>query len=459
LDREGNLYVAGSALPNVTNGSTGVILTLPSFPVAAFQPTHAAQFCRTFGSGPGGPGGAIPCHHQYVAKLSATGALVWATYVTGTYGAIARAMAVDSMGNVTVAGSTNSDDYPVTTGAFQTAYSAAAAPFPVPLGSTYKDPPPATGYVTRINATGTALIWSTYFGGSMFDEITGMVVRPTGEIFVSGRAASSDLPAVTAVPLACHPSITQVLGFVARLTADGARVGPAQLVTGAPDCAYLTCPISPDYGSYVASWPLALRPDGTALTAGTNGTIASIDFSSSSRLACMTDPADNMQLRTVAPGQLLSVLGTDLAPALPFIPSGGVSTSTADFGVFFNGIPAPILYSSAGQINVQAPFEIAGQTTVQMQVVNKQVTLPLSETQIFGVVERQPVIFLSPTAWTSRFPGYTECGGALAFGVAAMVLNQDGTLNDCTNPAIMPKPGLCRVASALPFAPGASHSG
>jgi uncharacterized protein (TIGR03437 family) len=361
--------------------------------------------------------------------------LNWATYVTGTYGAITRGMAVDSVGNVTIAGTTNSDDYPVTTGAFQTAYAAAAAPFPVPLGSTYKDPPPATGYVTKINATGTGLIWSTYFGGSMFDEITGMVVSPTGEIFVSGRAASSDLPAVAGTSRACHPSLTQVLGFVARLAADGTKVGSAQLVTGAPDCAYLSCPISPDYGSYVASWPLALRPDGTALTAGTNGTVASLDFSSNSRLACMTDPADNVQLRTVAPGQVLSLFGTDVAPALPFIPSGGVSASTADFGVFFNGIPAPILYSSAGQINVQVPFEIAGQTTVQMQVVNKQVTLPLSEVQTLGVAERQGAIFLSPDAWTSPFPGYVQCGGMLAFGVAAMALNEDGTVNDCNNPA------------------------
>jgi uncharacterized protein (TIGR03437 family) len=104
--------------------------------------------------------------------------------------------------------------------------------------------------------------------------------------------------------------------------------------------------------------------------------------------------------------------------------------------VFFNGIPAPILYSDAQQINVQVPYEIAGQTTVQMSVIDKQTPLPLSETRTLGVVERQPAVFLSPAASASPFPGYTVCGGIVAIGEAAVALNADGTLNDCTNPAI-----------------------
>ena len=435
LDSQANIYLAGSAQANVAFNA-GQVLTLPPLPAGAFQPTHDARFCLTFGSGPGGIGAEISCRYQYVAKLNAAGTALWATYVTGTYGAIVRGMAVDSAGNVIVAGTTNSDDYPVTPRAFQTAYAAAAPPFPVVPGSSYRDPPPATGYVTKINATGTGLIWSTYFGGSYADQITGMAVGPTGDIFVSGRAGSSDLPALAGTPDGCRPSANQELGFVARLAPDGATAGPAQLVAGAPDCLYLACPVQSDYPSYQAAWPLALRPDGTALVAGTNGTLASIDFSSGSRLTCLVDPADNVQLRTVAPGQLVSLFGTDLAPAAPFTPSGGVAPSSAAFGVFFNGIPAPILYSDAQQINVQVPYEIAGQTTVQMQLADKQTPLPLSETRTLGVVERQPAVFLSSAAAASPFPGYTVCGGIVAIGEAAVALNADGTLNDCTNPAI-----------------------
>ena len=59
---------------------------------------------------------------------------------------------------------------------------------------------------------------------------------------------------------------------------------------------------------------VAANARGMAITGGTNGTVAAVDFLSSSRLAYVVDPADNVQLRTVAPGQLLSLFGADLAP-------------------------------------------------------------------------------------------------------------------------------------------------
>jgi len=435
LDSQGNIYLAGVAQANVTFTPTQV-LTLPPLKPGAFQSTHDARFCLTLGSGPGGPGGQSSCRYQYVAKLNAAGAMQWSTYVTGTYGAIPRGMAVDAAGAVIVAGTTNSDDYPITPAAFQTDYAAGAPPYPVPAGNSYSDPPPATGYVTKVNADGTALIWSTYFGGSFADQITGLAISPSGDIFVSGRAASNDLPALAGLPDGCRPSPVQELGFVARLAPDGATGGPTQLVAGAPDCLYFSCPLLSGYPNYQDAWPLALRSDGTVLVAGTNGALAAIDYSSSTRIACFVDPADNAQLRTVAPGQLLSLLGADLASAVPFTPPGGVEPSSATFGVFFNGSPAPILYSSAQQINVQVPYEISGQSNVQMQVINKQFPLPLSETRTLAVVDRQPAVYLSPAATGSPFPGYTVCGGIVTIGAAAVALNADGTLNDCTNPAI-----------------------
>jgi uncharacterized protein (TIGR03437 family) len=436
LDSQANIYLAGSAQPAVTS-TTALALTLPAFPAGAFQTTHDARFCYTFGGGPS-PGGSYPCRYQYVAKLNPTGTPLWATYVTGTYGAIVGGMAVDGAGNVIVAGTTYSDDYPVTPGAFQTAYAAAAPSLPVPAGNTFSAPPPATGYVTKVNATGTGLIWSTYFGGSYADEITGMAVAPTGDILVSGKAVSRDLPALAGTPDGCLPSANQQLGFVTRLAPDGATAGPSQLVQDAPDCLYFSCTILlyDVVPNYPTGWPMALRSDGTALVAGTNGTLASVDFSSGRRLGCVVDPADYVQLSTVAPGQLLTLFGTDLAPATPFIPSSGVAASSAGFGVFFNGIPAPILYSAARQINVQVPYEIAGQTTVQMQMIDQQTPLPVAESLTLGVADRQPSVFLTPAASGSLFPGYTVCNGVMAFGAAAVALNADGTLNDCSNPAL-----------------------
>src|SRR5579863_7395217 len=434
LDPQGNIYLAGNAQPNVSTKE----LALPPFPPGAFQPTTGARFCFTFEGGPGGPGGSLACQYQYVAKLNAAGALIWGSYLTGAYGATAAAMSVDSAGNVIVAGTTNSDDYPVTPGAFQAAYAAGAPAFPFPPGSFNASPPPATGYVTKMNATGTGLIWSTFLGGSYVDSITGMAIGPTGDIVLSGHADSSDFPALAGTPDACRPSANQMLGFVTRLAPDGSTAGPTQLVEGAPECLYFSCAdiFYDDYPNYPASGPIALRQDGTLVFAGLNGTLASVDFSAESRLSCVVDPADSVQLSTVAPGQLLSLFGTDLASATPFVPATGVAASSNTFGVFFNGIPAPILYSDPHQINVQVPFEIAGLTTVQMKVLDQQIALPLSETLTLGVVPRQPTVFLTSAALGSLFPGYTVCGGVVAFGVAAVARNADGTLNDCTNPAI-----------------------
>jgi uncharacterized protein (TIGR03437 family) len=435
LDSLSNIYLAGNAQPNIEGGAGNpavYTLTLPPLSSGAFQPTHTAEICTSAG----GPGGSYStfCPYQFVAKLDPTGKVLWATYVTGTYGAIAGGMAVDSSGNVIIAGTTNSIDYPVTPGAFQTAYTAAAAPSPNPVNpfGYFNGPPNSTGYVTKVNATGTALVWSTYFGGSYQDQITGMAVSPTGEIVLSGRAGSSDL-VLADIPDGCRPAANQVLGFVARLSSDGSAAAATQLVEGAPDCLYLSCS---GLAQYQTGWPLALRVDGTAVVAGSNGTVASIDFSASSRLACLIDPADNAQLSSVAPGQLLTLFGVDLAAAAPSVPMGGVAQSSAAFGVFFNGIAAPILYSSAQQINLQVPYEIAGATTVEMQVTNQQIANPVSETRTLGVVTRQPAILLSQAALLSPFPTLSSCGGATAFGQAALALNSDGTVNDCTNPAI-----------------------
>src|ERR1700693_1336580 len=118
-----------------------------------------------------------------------------------------------------------------------------------------------------------------------------MAVSPTGEIILSGRAGSSAL-VLADTPDACRPSANQVLGFVARLAPDGASAGATQLVQGAPDCLYLACN---GLAIYQSGCALSLRPYGRAMVAVSNGSLASIDFSSSSRLACLTDPADNAQ--------------------------------------------------------------------------------------------------------------------------------------------------------------------
>jgi uncharacterized protein (TIGR03437 family) len=423
LDPQGSIYIAGAA-----TGKIGENVPLQTSP-GAFQGSPQAKLCR---------GGGIvffACSYQFVQKLDPTATkLDYATFITGSFGATPAGIAVDAAGNVIVAGTTNSADYPVTAQALQTSYVAnAAAPPILPSNRGSVNPPPSTGYITKLNATGTGLIWSTFFGGSVQDAISGVVVGPNGYVYITGQANSNDLPGLSAsVPEGCRPTVNQGLGFVARLSPDGTSLSPTQLLYGAPSCTYASC--FPNTQSTSSSaWALAAKLDGSAVAAGANGAIAGVDLFGSERLSCLTDPADNVQLTAVAPGQVLSIFGTRIAPPRGAVPPGGSASSFQGITVTFNGVAAPILYTSGKQINIQVPYEIAGQDSVEMRVVSLEGWM---ERRMFPIVQRQPSVFLSPDALISDVPGYFYCGDGFSRAQHALALNADGTLNTCLNGAL-----------------------
>jgi uncharacterized protein (TIGR03437 family) len=170
------------------------------------------------------------------------------------------------------------------------------------------------------------------------------------------------------------------------------------------------------------------------IAAGANGTIARVDLFAAERLACLADPADNVQITAVAPGQVLSIFGSRIAPARSAVPNGGSASSFQGISVTFNGVPAPILYTSGEQINIQVPYEIAGQDSAEMQVVSS--SEGLTERKIVSVVQRQPSVFLAPDALLSDVPGYFYCGNTFSRAQHALALNADGTLNTCSNAAL-----------------------
>lgn len=104
-----------------------------------------------------------------MAKLDASGALVWATYLGSADDDYAASIAVDAAGSVFVAGNTFSVDFPTTPGAF-----AASAP-----GN-------QDGFVTKLNPTGTGLVYSTFLGGTGLDYPTTMAIDAGGNAFVTG---------------------------------------------------------------------------------------------------------------------------------------------------------------------------------------------------------------------------------------------------------------------------------
>jgi uncharacterized protein (TIGR03437 family) len=119
----------------------------------------------------------------------------------------------------------------------------------------------------------------------------------------------------------------------------------------------------------------------------------------------------------VSPGELLSIFGSDLGPmpprALELDPSGGLATQLGPTRVLFDGQPAPLIFASAGQINVVAPTSIAGHASTSVEV------------EVAGV--RSPPVTLSVEA---RRPGIFIVAGA-----QAAVLNQNGSVNGAANRA------------------------
>src|SRR5204862_532704 len=111
-------------------------------------PTTARAFQTTFG----GPVCGGCAYNAFVTKLNPTGsALVYSTYLGGSGGDAGVGIAVDALGNAYVTGVTLSADFATTPGAIQTTFGGGGGPFPG-----------GDAFVTKLNPTGSALVYSTY---------------------------------------------------------------------------------------------------------------------------------------------------------------------------------------------------------------------------------------------------------------------------------------------------------
>jgi hypothetical protein len=118
----------------------------------------------------------------FVAKINAAGtAKSWATYLGGTNTDMAFGIAVDSAANVYVAGGTSSDNFPVTSNAFQRV---------IGDGGGFT----ADAYLVKIRSNGTNLDYATYLGGDIRDEAYAVAVDPAGNAHLTGLTFSDDFP-------------------------------------------------------------------------------------------------------------------------------------------------------------------------------------------------------------------------------------------------------------------------
>src|SRR5947207_8807365 len=133
--------------------------------------------------------------------------LVYATYLGGSRSEHVAGIAVDAAGAAYVTGGTGSTDFPTTPGAIQTTYGGGGS-YPFHEGDVF---------VTKLNAAGTALVYSTYLGGSGTDAASGIAVDAAGAAYVTGTTASTDFTAGCTAP--CTVLYLKVRGFANALNA------------------------------------------------------------------------------------------------------------------------------------------------------------------------------------------------------------------------------------------------
>ena len=161
-------------------------------------------------------------HHDPGKLLVIDPSLAYSTFVGGS-GQDAAAnpdqnmgVAVDSTGAAYITGMTESTDFPVTPGAFETTHNATT------LGDD-------DVFVTKLNRAGSALVYSTYFGGSSDDFVQALAVDGTGAAYVTGNTDSSDFPTT---PGAFDTTSTHPIGFVTKLSPTGSTLDYSTLLGG-----------------------------------------------------------------------------------------------------------------------------------------------------------------------------------------------------------------------------------
>jgi hypothetical protein len=216
VDGSGNAYVTG-------------------YTESASYPVTPGAFQTTKGGG----------YDVFVTKLNETGtALVYSTYIGGSNNDVGYGIAVDGNGNAYVTGYTESTDYDVTSGAFQTTRGG------------YRDV-----FVTKLNETGTALVYSTYIGGSGGDEGYGIAVDGSGNAYVTGYTWSTDYDVTPGAFQTKNGGGRDV--FVTKLNATGTALVYSTYIGGSNNDEGYGIAVDGSGNAYVTGWTLSTDYDVT----------------------------------------------------------------------------------------------------------------------------------------------------------------------------------------------------
>jgi uncharacterized protein (TIGR03437 family) len=222
-DAAGNTYLTGSSTNLKIDATPG-----------AFQPQGHDGICGYVAM----IGFVAPCYESFVIKLNPFGEVVFATYLGGSGDDIAYGIAVDQQGNVYVAGSTSQNPIEHTN------------TFPVTSGAAFTDPANASGFIVKLNPTGTKLVYATFIPGIY---VRGLALDRDANVYFTGTNSSflgQALFPATDGAYQPPPGSTNMLSAVAgKLNVDGSALS---------------------YGAYLA----CATPSSIAVDSGGNAFIA-----------------------------------------------------------------------------------------------------------------------------------------------------------------------------------------
>jgi hypothetical protein len=215
----------------------------------------------------------------FVAQFNTDGnVLVYSSYLGGSGADFGQGIAVDSSGNAYVTGSTQSTNFPVTNTAPNTPYQSTLN------GS-------QNAFVTKVNPTGVALVYSTYLGGSTADSAQSIQLDSSGNAYIAGYTFSTNFPVVAPYQNALGGGSD---AFVSELNATGSALtfstylggsgndyayGLALDATGSPNIYITGATVSTNFPTTVGAYQTALAGSSDAFVAKFNNAGSSLLYS------------------------------------------------------------------------------------------------------------------------------------------------------------------------------------
>ncbi|HWP84233.1 MAG TPA: SBBP repeat-containing protein [Terriglobia bacterium] len=356
VDAAGSAYVTG-----YTDSS--------NFPVAnPLQSSRADGVCPFQGV-------LVPCYDAVVTKFSPSGSqLVYSTYFGGNRDDLGNSIAVDGQGSAYIAGETESTNLPT------------ANPLRAAAGGL------SDGFVAKLSPNGGALAYSTYLAGQVNDFANAIAVNASGEAYVAGATESSDFPTLNS-----FQPLKGFNAFVLKMNAGGNALAFSTLLGGSGfggiggDEAYSVAAdaggsvyaagttVSSDFptrNAFQGSFTPTACQIGNLIIACPEGFLAKLTVQSELFPGGVVNGASFAPNAAVAPGSIASAFGSDLVSAIAVAQQIPLPTLLASLSVRMNGILAPLYFVAGSQINLQIPWELAGQAQATVQVQSGGTVIP-----------------------------------------------------------------------------------